>query len=80
MKTSWSKMMVYYIRGVIIYELDVVSLQYLTIFVVLLIYFSSACGIGTHIVFKPHLVSANDNEKPFRPHLTSTKSTKIQLQ
>ena len=62
MKTSWSKRMVHYIRGIIIYELDVVSLQYLTIFVVLLINFSSACGIGTHIVFKPHLVSAKDND------------------
>lgn len=62
MKTSWSKRMVYYIRGIIIYELDVVGLQYLTIFVVLLIYFCSVRGIGIHTVFKAHQVSAKDND------------------
>ena len=62
MKTSWSKMMVYYIRGILIYELDVVGLQYLTTVVVLPIYFCSVRGIGTHTVFKPHQVSAKDND------------------
>jgi len=33
-----------------------------TIFVVLLIYVISVCGIGTHTVFKPHQVSAKDND------------------
>ena len=62
MKTSWSKRMVHYIRGIIIYELDIVGLQYLTIFVVLLIYVCSVHGIGTHIVFKGHHISAKDND------------------
>ena len=62
MKTSWSKRMVHYIRGIIIYELDIVGLQYLTIVVVLPIYFCSVRGIGIHTVFKPHQVSAKDND------------------
>ena len=62
MQTYWSKRTVFYIRGIISYELDVVMLKFLNNFAVLVIYFSSKCGIGTHNVSKRHHVFAKDND------------------